>query len=129
MKKGLNSEITLFSIGGIGYGMIELLWRKHTHWSMLLTGGVCFTSLYHIFTRMTEATALKKCLVGGSVITGIEFCVGYAVNIKGKLKVWDYSEIPGNLMGQICIPYSLLWTALSLPVSGLCSLINNVSDN
>ena len=29
-------------VGGISYGLLELLWRGRTHWTMLLLGGVCF---------------------------------------------------------------------------------------
>ena len=35
----------VFSLGGLGYGGIEILWRGATHWSMLLTGGVCLLLL------------------------------------------------------------------------------------
>ena len=28
--------------------------------------------------------------------------------------VWDYSYLPYNVMGQICLPYSVLWMFLSL---------------
>ena len=41
MKSG-KEKIVLFSIGAMGYGLIEILWRGYTHWSMLTAGGICF---------------------------------------------------------------------------------------
>ena len=29
------------------------------------------------------------------------------------LNVWDYSHVPMNFMGQICVPFTLLWFPLS----------------
>ena len=34
--------LIIFLFGGVGYGLIELLWRGRTHPSMVLTGGFCF---------------------------------------------------------------------------------------
>ena len=30
----------VFLIGGISYGIMEILFRGYTHWSMLVTGGI-----------------------------------------------------------------------------------------
>lgn len=29
---------------------------------------------------------------------------------------WDYRELPGNIQGRVCLPFSLIWGALSLPL-------------
>ena len=90
---------------------------------MVLTGGTCFTVLYRIFRKIADTKVWKKCIIGSAVITGIEFTVGCIVNIWGKMKVWDYSDKPMNLCGQICIGYSALWGILTLPICGLCSIL------
>ena len=36
------ARFMLFSIGAVGYGLIEIIWRGYTHWSMLGAGGICF---------------------------------------------------------------------------------------
>ena len=87
---------------------------------MILTGGACFTCLYKLFGNLQGASFRKKCLLGSTFVTVIEYFVGWAVNIKGKMKVWDYSSLPFNFKGQICLYYSILWTFLMLPVSCLC---------
>lgn len=87
---------------------------------MLLTGGACFTCLYKLFLPMRKAAVWKKCILGSLFVTSVEFIVGWAVNIKGKLRVWDYSTQPFNFRGQICLLYSTLWGLLMIPVSWLC---------
>ena len=36
--------------------------------------------------------------------------------------VWDYSSMPLNLYGQICLPFSGLWFLLCIPAFGICSI-------
>ena len=113
MMNKLGCNIRLFSFGGIAYGIIELLWRRYTHWSMVVTGGTCFTVLYNIFKCMNKIKMWKKCIIGSTVITSAELVAGYAVNIKAGLNVWDYSDKPLNFKGQICLYYSILWALLT----------------
>ena len=40
--------MAVFVMGGLGYGAIEILWRGATHWSMLLTGGICLLILEQV---------------------------------------------------------------------------------
>lgn len=47
-------------------------------------------------------------------ITVVEFVAGLILNIWLGLGVWDYSAMPGNLMGQICPQFFLVWIALSM---------------
>ena len=45
--------------------------------------------------------------------TFLEFCAGVILNLWLKLDIWDYSRIPFNLYGQICLPYAAVWFVLS----------------
>ncbi len=119
MKKFLK-YLLLFLIGGFSYGLIEILWRRYTHWSMVITGGFCFTALFRCFTKFNKLPLYKKCIIGSTIITVIEFAVGCIVNIWLKLKVWDYSCRPLNLCGQVCLLYSSLWGLLCIPVNYIC---------
>lgn len=122
----LKQDGLIFTIGGAIYGIIELLWRRYTHWSMLLTGGLCFLLLFRIFTRKKGISMVKKCLIGSLVITLIEFFVGLVVNVWLKLNVWDYSNMNINLLGQICPLYSLLWGLLTIPISIFCKKMQRI---
>ena len=57
------------------------------------------------------------------IITAVELCSGVLLNTVLGLRVWDYSMRPFNFMGQICIGYTFLWFALSIPVSAICARI------
>ena len=106
----------VYVIGSLGYSMIEILSLGFTHWTMALTGGLCFLLLYHIDGRHPQEKLPAKCLRGACWITAIEFLVGCLVNLKLKWKIWDYSNIFGNLLGQVCPLYFALWFLLCIPV-------------
>lgn len=97
-----------FLIGSFLYSLIEISTRGFTHWSMTITGGICLAYIYIVSTE-TQMNMFFKCAAGAVFITAIEFTVGYIVNIKLRWNVWDYSDMPLNLMGQICIPFSGVW--------------------
>lgn len=42
-----------------------------------------------------------------------ELAAGLVLNVWPDLGIWDYSHLPLNLWGQICVPYTLLWVPLS----------------
>lgn len=89
---------------------------------MLLCGGACFALMYQI--SLSALTFPWKCLLSACVITAVEFVTGCLVNIILKWQVWDYSSLPGNLWGQICPQFFLMWLLLSVPGLGLCRLLS-----
>ena len=52
-------------------------------------------------------------MIGAVVVTVLEFITGLVVNVWLGLNVWDYSDMPLNILGQICLPFSIAWIALS----------------
>lgn len=103
----------LFLIGGSIYVGIELLWRGHSHPSMFVLGGICFILVGLINERLPwEMGLLWQSLIGACIVTALEFTTGLVVNVWLGLGVWDYSNLPLNLMGQICLPFFLLWIPL-----------------
>lgn len=105
--------LILFCVGGLLYILIELLWRGYSHWSMFLLGGLCF----FYAGIQNEYTAWEKPLVLQAVqvalfITAAEFAAGCVVNLWLGWHIWDYSDMPLNLLGQICFTYSALWILL-----------------
>lgn len=105
--------LVLFSVGAAGYGILEILWRGYTHWSMLLAGGVCFSFFAKLGEKFKNCSLILKGIMGGAVITAVEFIFGVIFNIILKKKVWDYSNLPFNFLGQICLLYSAIWVGLS----------------
>ena len=108
----------VYILGALGYGALELLWRGRTHWSMLLLGGVCFALMHLIVTR-ARGRLWKKWLLCALSVTLLEFLTGCLLNLALGWAVWDYSDAPGNLLGQVCPAYALAWLGLSVPCSGV----------
>lgn len=118
----LKENIILFGVGAFAYGLVEVAARGYTHWTMALTGGVVMVILGAI-NRTRGVHILLKCMLGALVITSLEFCVGMTVNVGLGWGVWDYSEKPLNLWGQICPQFSMAWFFLSVPAYSLCTLL------
>lgn len=100
-------------IGGTLYVLLETLWRGHSHWTMFLLGAFCFVSiglLNEIWPRMPVPAQMAA---GALIVTAAELATGLVVNVRLGWDVWDYSNLPGNFMGQICLPYTAAWFALS----------------
>lgn len=106
----------LFLFGGAGYGLIELIWRGHTHPSMVVTGGICFVILYSVNKWLKNRSIILRSAVSSAAITAVEFTVGVIVNLKLNLSVWNYSSYRFNILGQICPLYTCLWFLLSIPL-------------
>ena len=123
--KALGTRAFVFLTGCFMYSLIEISVRGFTHWTMTLTGGVILVILFEMFTRLERVPLWQKCLIGAIVITSVEFTVGVAVNIILGWKVWNYSDMPFNLLGQICLPFSVLWFFLCIPAGLVCKVINN----
>ena len=115
-------EITVFILGGMAYGLMEVLFRGHTHWSMVITGGACVLTLYLIMDWTMNLPLVVAALAGAGIITFYEFCVGILVNVSFGWHVWDYSSMPGNILGQICPLFTGLWFAMCLVFFGLVRL-------
>ena len=128
MVRYFKQNAMLFSVGGLAYAVLELLWRQRTHWTMIITGGICFLALFRIFKRLKNIKLIYKCFIGSSVITAIELVVGVIVNIQLKMDVWDYSSMPFNLWGQICPVYSLLWFGLTIPILFACKKMQGIVE-
>lgn len=103
-----------------------MLCRGKTHWSMLLAGGTALLFLYCLHETMQPIGRLKRCLIGCGMITGLELLIGWIINCKMGMCVWDYSGVPLNLWGQICPRYSALWFLLCVPGDWLCAQIREV---
>ncbi len=107
----------LFVIGALGYTFLEMLWRGYSHWSMAIAGGITLVTLFGVFEKLKDAPIYFKSIVGGEIITIIEFVFGVVFNLMLGMRVWDYSAVKGNILGQICPTYSVLWCFISVPIS------------
>ena len=109
-------EVILFFIGGAMYYLIEVLWRGYSHWTMFILGGICFVimGLLNEYKFKWNDSLIKQSIISACIITVFEFITGCIVNLWLGWHVWDYSELPCNLLGQVCLYYFLLWIPLSM---------------
>lgn len=115
--KNMSEAIAVFGFGGIIYGLVEVLFRGHTHWTMVITGAGVFAAIYLINIKLRTNMILPRCALGCLVITSAEFVVGCIVNLVFHLNVWDYSDEWLNILGQICPMFSLGWFFISIPAT------------
>lgn len=102
--------------GALGYGLLELFWRGYTHWSMLLAGGICLAGINFLDEALPGLADWPKAWLCCLLITCTELAAGLLFNCCWQQEVWDYSELPYNFQGQICLQYSLLWLLISRPL-------------
>lgn len=117
MKKSfqhLAKAMVLFSIGAVAYALIEVLWRGYTHWTMAVLGGLLFLLIGGINEYFPwDMPLCHQVIIGSLLVTGAELIAGIVLNIWLGLGIWDYSEMPFNVLGQICPQFAAAWAALS----------------
>ena len=110
MNRTVRKNSLLFLAGSGLYPLLEVLWRGYSHASMALAGGVCLLLINAVCCEKMKKRSLPA-----------------LVNRVLHLHVWDYSALPLNIMGQICLPFSLIWFVLTIPASALCKLCCRLS--
>lgn len=109
--------------GGVLYYLTELAWRGRSHWSMAICGALCFWMLYRMNRLYPRVSLPLRALAGAFLITVVELFAGCLFNLGLGLAVWDYSDLPLNFLGQICLPFTFVWFLMGFPISGLSRLI------
>ena len=113
--KELFKIILLFLIGGLIYCGIDIAYRGFTHWTMGVVGGFCFVIIGGLNNYIPWNMKIwKQAAVGALVVTSCEFVAGIILNLFLGLNIWDYSNMPFNILGQICLPFTIIWFFLSL---------------
>lgn len=115
MKQSIMKYLFLFWFGGSFYVTLEVLFRERSHISMFLLAGMVF-----IFLGMMnkvwgwEFPLVYQVLIGTAFATVAEFITGCIVNLWLGLNVWDYSNLPFNICGQVSLYFTLLWIPITL---------------
>lgn len=101
-------------IGGFTYYNIELMYRGYSHISMFLLASFLFILIGLMNEFLSWDTPLFiQSIIGAIIVTAFEFITGCIVNLWLGLNIWDYSNEPLNVMGQICLPFTFIWIVLS----------------
>ncbi len=62
------------------------------------------------------SSPLLLALAGGAVAAGVEYAVALFYEKVLFVSFWDYTGLPGNLQGRVCLPFALAWSVLILPM-------------
>ena len=124
IKRAVKRYGLCFALGAIGYAAIEVIWRGYTHWSMVIAGGICFIIFSLVAERLREKNIFIKAAVCALGVTVVEFLFGVLFNIVLGMRVWDYSHMPLNILGQVCPLFTLLWGGIAIAFLPLAEVIN-----
>lgn len=119
---------TLFVIGSLVGWVIELFFRRFVSQKKWMNPGflvgpylpiygfgvLCLYAVSNISFGISEQwlDIIIHILLIGVLMTVVEFLAGL-IFIKGlHVKLWDYSNRKGNIMGIICPSFSLIWLAV-----------------
>ena len=99
---------------GMIYLTIEGIWRGWTNIVMLPVGGFCGLAIGAVnqSPRFYKCRMVWQCLIGALIVLAVEFLSGCVLNLLLGLGIWDYTGVPGNILGQICPQYGILWFLL-----------------
>lgn len=113
--KKLSQYLFLWAAGGSMYYSIEILYRGFSHWTMFGLGGVCFLFFYLQGKLTAWSDPIWIQIIRSTIfVVANEFITGIIVNKWMKLRIWDYSDQPFQLFGQICLPFAILFSGLCM---------------
>ena len=114
-KKSILKYFILGWFGGSTYCSLEVIFRGRSHWSMVALAFILFLLIGELNEILPwEMSLAKQGIIGACMVTVLEFITGCIINIWLGWNVWDYSNMPLNILGQVCLPFSLLWILLSI---------------
>ena len=124
----------IFCVGFTLYQCIECIWKTIGPgmggvecFLMGVLGGLSLLLVGGLNKKLTwEMPFWLQSIVGGLIIVSLEFVTGLIVNkwacpALGRPIVWDYSNIPGNILGQICPQFFAAWVVLA----AICILVDD----
>lgn len=113
-------SVLLWVWTGTLYFFIEVIWKtshgrpEMISWTMLLLAIILAVPLERFGAELPwEMPLMVQSAVCGVAITVVEFVAGLIINVWLGMGVWDYSSMPGNIMGQVCPQFLAMWMILA----------------
>jgi uncharacterized membrane protein len=122
--KSVFKNIIIFCIGFTIYQSIEGIFKMVVpnmgaeSFLMGIIGGLALLLIGGINNKLSWNMPIwLQSIIGGVCILGTEFIMGLILNkwlcpLLNKPLIWDYSNFPGNIMGQICPQFFIAWILL-----------------
>lgn len=114
-------SVLLWVWAGSLYFFGEVIWKisqnrpETISWTMFALAIILSIPLERFGAELPwEMSLLAQAAISTAAIVATEFVSGIILNVVLGLGVWDYSNMPGNIMGQICPQFALLWFVVSI---------------
>lgn len=113
-------SLLLWTWGGTLYFFMEVIYKSiigHSNqisWTMIIVAMILCIPLERLGDELPwEMPMYKQTLISAVGITVVEFISGLIINVWLGMNVWDYSNMPFNIMGQICPQFFVVWIVLA----------------
>lgn len=112
-------SVLLWFFGGTLYFFLEVAYKTATgsperiSWTMLLLAiFLCIPIEQAGYQLPWEYPLWFQATVCALLVTAAELIAGIVLNLWLGLDIWDYSDLPLNFLGQICLPFFCVWWVL-----------------
>lgn len=120
--KYLISFLFIYTLSGLAYYLVEILYRGYSHWTMFVCAGICGLGLALINDGgyRFETDYRIQVMSGAALCTFLNFIAGKLFN--STYAIWDYRGMLGTLRifdDQVNLFFVGLWvivTAIAIPV-------------
>ena len=92
---------------------IEVAFDNTSHRSMGILGGVIFV-LCGMYDEWFKLPVIALWGLIAITVTVGEYFVGRLVN--KNYEIWDYRNLPLNIHGQVCLPFTVIWMFIIAPL-------------
>lgn len=114
-------SVLMWTWGGAAYFLLEVAYKtargepERIRWTMLVLAAILCIPIERAGAEMPWDVPLWMQAAGCAVlVTATELIAGLILNVWLGLGVWDYSDLWGNLWGQICPQFAAIWWGLCL---------------
>ena len=118
--KWVLSILLWFWAGGV-YFFAEVIWKtaqgrpETISWTMFALAIILAIPMERFGAELPwEMPLIAQAGISALAVIATEFVAGLILNVALGLGIWDYSNMPGNIMGQVCPQFALLWFVVSI---------------
>lgn len=114
-------SMLLWFWGGTVCYLLEVVYKTATghperiSWTMLVVAILLTVPVERCGAELPWSCPLwLQAVACATLVTAVELVAGLILNVWLGLGVWDYSQLPGNLWGQICPQFAAVWWVICL---------------
>lgn len=122
--KNFMKYLLLLTFSGYIYVCMELLFRGRSDVTMMFCASICVVPMIYLNNIFSyDVDFLLQLILCSIFATFIEYIFGMIFNTD--YHIWDYRNMPCNIDGMVCLPFSLLWMLIASWVIPLMDWIDH----